>query len=174
VPIGLAGRIMNQYESADIRSENGTVREHIGGNQTQLGPLGEFVGFHLRLAQDASFRAFARHSGVRDLKPGRFAAMMVIRSNPGITHVALSRAIARDKSTVTPLIKDLETRGLVKRVRSISDRRNVSLSLTRSGEKALDALLVHAMEHDRRLDQIVGGQKKEFIRLLKMIAEALA
>ena len=32
--------------------------------------------------------------------------MMVIHNNPGISQVALGRAIARDKSTVTPLIQD--------------------------------------------------------------------
>ena len=51
----------------------------------RLGPLDNLVGFHLRLAQDASFRAFARHAGEPHLKPGRFAAMMVIHNNPGIT-----------------------------------------------------------------------------------------
>lgn len=64
------------------------------------------VGFHLRLAQDASFRAFASHSGEPHLKPGRFAAMMVIRNNPGITQIALGRAIARDKSSITPLLQE--------------------------------------------------------------------
>ena len=98
--------------------------------QAVLGLLGDFIGFHLRLAQDASFRAFAKHAGLRDLKPGRFAAMMVIHNNPGISQVALSRAIARDKSSVTPLIQDLERHDLVKRVQSKTDRRSVTLTLT--------------------------------------------
>lgn len=140
---------------------------------TQLGPLDDFIGFHLRLAQDASFRAFARISGVPDLKPGRFAAMMVIHTNPGITHVALSRAIARDKSTMTPLVRDLETRGLVKRTRSQTDRRNVTLTLTKAGERTVEALSVHARAHDRKLDTIVGEHKEEFIRLLRRIADVL-
>jgi DNA-binding MarR family transcriptional regulator len=173
VPVMFAGRKMNQYETADAHATARTERELNKSRGPQLGPLGELVGFHLRLAQDASFRAFARHSGIPDLKPGRFATMMVIRANPGITHVALSRAIARDKSTVTPLIKDLERRGLVSRVRSRSDRRKVTLTLTGSGEKMLDRLRVHAEAHDRQLDAIVGGQKLEFIRLLRKIADVL-
>ena len=138
-----------------------------------LGLLGEFIGFHLRLAQDASFRAFAREAGLRDLKPGRFAAMMVIHNNPGISQVELSRAIARDKSSVTPLIQDLEKHDLVKRVQSKTDRRSVTLTLTRAGETMLRRLLVHAADHDRKLDAIVGSAKPELIRLLKKIADAL-
>ena len=53
-------------------------------------------------------------SGGFDLKPGRFAAMVVIQNNPGINQTALGRAIARDKSTITPLLQGLERQGLVR------------------------------------------------------------
>jgi len=139
-----------------------------------LAPLDGFVGFHLRLAQDASFRAFATRSGVRNLRPGRFAAMVVIHNNPGITPMALSRAIVRDKSTVTPLIQDLERQGLVRRVRSTVDRRSVRLSLTKDGEAMLDQLLAHARRHDDKLDLIVGAEKPKLILLLRKIADALS
>ena len=142
--------------------------------EVRLGPLRAFVAFHLRLAQDASFRSFARHTGRRNLKPGRFAAMMVIHNNPGISQVALGRAISRDKSTVTPLIQELDRQGLVRRRRSTSDRRSITLTLTRSGEATLADLLVHARAHDRRLDAIVGKRKTEFLELLRKIADALA
>ncbi len=145
-----------------------------GADGVRLGVLEDYVGFHLRMAQDASFRAFARHVGMRDLKPGRFAAMTVISSNPGITQAELGRAIARDKSSVTPLIQELERRGLVERQRSPTDRRSIALTLTASGEETLGRLMVHAVEHDRRLDEIVGRQKAEFINLLKKIADDLA
>ena len=142
--------------------------------EVRLGPLRAFVAFHLRLAQDASFRSFAKHTGRRNLKPGRFAAMMVIHNNPGISQVALGRAISRDKSTVTPLIQELDRQGLVRRRRSTSDRRSITLTLTRSGEATLADLLVHARAHDRRLDAIVGKRKAEFLELLRKIADALA
>jgi DNA-binding MarR family transcriptional regulator len=142
--------------------------------EVRLGPLRAFIGFHLRLAQDASFRSFAKHTGRRHLKPGRFAAMMVIHNNPGISHVALGRAISRDKSTVTPLIRELHRQGLVSRRRSTEDRRSITLELTRAGEAMLADLLVHARAHDRRLDAIVGKHKAEFLELLRRIADALA
>jgi DNA-binding MarR family transcriptional regulator len=142
--------------------------------EVRLGPLRNFIAFHLRLAQDASFRSFAQHAGRRHWGPGNFAAMMVIRKNPGITQVALGRTISRDKSTVTPLIQELQRRGLVSRRRSASDRRSITLELTRAGEATLEDLLVHARAHNRRLDTILGKQKAAFLEQLRKIADELA
>ena len=44
----------------------------------KLGLLDDYIGFHLRLAQNASFRAFKRHTGDRDLRPGWFAVLTLI------------------------------------------------------------------------------------------------
>ena len=109
-----------------------------------LGVLDEFIGFHLRLAQDASFRAFAQRAGHHDLKPGRFAAMMVIYNNPGINQTALGRAIARDKSTITPLLQGLERQGLVERRARANDGRSFVLNLTSAGEAMVRVLQTQA------------------------------
>jgi DNA-binding MarR family transcriptional regulator len=138
-----------------------------------LGVLEGFIGFHLRLAQDASFRGFAQRSGRLDLKPGRFAAMMVIRNNPGINQTALGRAIARDKSTVTPLLQGLERQGLIQRKARASDGRSYLLTLTPAGKTMVRELLAQAREHDRKLDEIVGDKKTEFLVLLRRIAQEL-
>jgi DNA-binding MarR family transcriptional regulator len=144
------------------------------GDEPALGVLDGFVGFHLRLAQDASFRSFAQRAGRLDLKPGRFAAMMVIHNNPGINQTALGRAIARDKSTITPLLQGLERQGLVARRAPANDGRSFILTLTSAGEEMLRALRAQAQEHDRKLDEIVGDQKEDLIRMLKRIAQELA
>jgi DNA-binding MarR family transcriptional regulator len=99
--------------------------------------------------------------------------MMVIHNNPGLTQIELSRAIARDKSSVTPLIQELARDGLVTRRSSKEDRRSIKLKLTKAGESALTTLLGHATDHDRKLDAIVAGRKAELIALLKKIATDL-
>ena len=137
--------------------------------------LGDYIGFHLRLAQDASFRAFARHTGVRDLKPGRFAAMTVIANNPGITQAELGRAIARDKSSVTPLIQELDRRGLVERQRSPTDRRqHCAHAHRRRRGDAARGLRPTRSSTTASSTRIVGQHKAEFINLLKKIADNLA
>ncbi|HEX4111243.1 MAG TPA: MarR family winged helix-turn-helix transcriptional regulator [Stellaceae bacterium] len=141
--------------------------------EVELGALRDFIGFNLRLAQDASFRAFARNAGLKNIRPGRFAALMVLRDNPNITQSALGRAIARDKSSVTPLLQGLQRQGLVKRRRSTTDRRTVTLTLTPAGERELRELIVHARDHDRRLDKIAGETKAEFVAILRKVADIM-
>lgn len=139
-----------------------------------LGPLADFIGFHLRLAQDASFQAFARRVGYADLKPGRFALMALIAQNPGVTPTALSRISGRDKSSITPSLRGLEQRGLVVRRQAAGDRRSWTLALTDAGHATLAELMAHAEAHDRELDRIIGSTNKPlFMEQLRRIAATL-
>jgi DNA-binding MarR family transcriptional regulator len=149
-------------------------RERAPTEPVRLGPLAEFVGFHLRLAQEASFIAFARRVRDLDLRPGRFAALALIGENPGLSQTALGRASGRDKSSLTPALNDLVRRALVRRERLAGDRRLYALTLTAKGRKLLDELMTHARAHDRELDAIVGtADKAAFLRILRRIAMAL-
>jgi len=138
-----------------------------------LGQLADMVGFHLRLAQEASFRAFAQRVGARDLKPRRFAILTLIDQNPGLTQTALGRASGRDKSSLTPALDDLERRGLIERRRAPKDRRVHALHLTAAGRSVLRELRRHAVAHDRRLDRILGAGKAQFLAALRRIAMSL-
>ena len=144
-----------------------------GKNNVDRGALEQNVAFHLRLAQDASFRAFKRHTGESDLRPGWYPVMSIIDTNPGITPMALSRASGRDKSTLTPVLRDLIAHGLVDQRPVPNDRRSYALALTAEGEARLASLAAHAKEHDRQLDLIVGEKKEELIGLLRRIASTL-
>jgi DNA-binding MarR family transcriptional regulator len=139
-----------------------------------LGTLDDAIGFHLRRAQEASFRAFARKAGRLDLKPGHFAALLVIVQNPRIGQGALGQAIARDKSSVTPIIQTLFKRGLIDRQTSVVDRRRIQLSVTGSGRALLRRLVPHVRDHDGKLDAIVGADKALFLGLLRRIADEIS
>jgi DNA-binding MarR family transcriptional regulator len=140
-----------------------------------LGPLENWVGFHLRLAQNASFQAFSREASDIDLSPGRFATLMLIGRNPGISQTALSRANARDKSSLTPVLEDLEKRKLIRRERPKNDRRSYRLLLTPSGERLLLELTACAEQHDRNLDAIIGPRDRaRFLKILKKLTVRLA
>ena len=139
-----------------------------------LGTLDDAIGYHLRRAQDASFRAFANSAGRHDLKPGHFAALLVIVNNPGIGQGALGQAISRDKSSVTPIIQTLFNRGLIDRQTSTVDRRRIQLSITTSGRALLRRLVPHVRAHDRKLDTIVGADKPMLLRVLRHIADEIS
>ena len=62
-----------------------------------------------------------------------------MNDNPGITPLAVSRATGRDKSTITPILRDLTRERLIARVPIPADRRSYALRLTPEGERALGA-----------------------------------
>jgi len=145
------------------------------GEPIDFGPLRNWVGFHLRMAQAASFQAFARRTQDVYLRPGRFATLMLIGRNPGISQTALSRANGRDKSTLTPVLADLERRGLIRRMRTSDDRRTYQLSLTPAGEKMLRQLLKYARQHDRNLDRVIGAKDRaRFLAILRKIINEIS
>jgi DNA-binding MarR family transcriptional regulator len=125
------------------------------------------------MAQIASFQAFAAEVGEVDLPPGRFALLTLIGRNPGISQTVLSRAAGRDKSTLTPALKDLTRRGLVACERLASDRRSYHLSLTPAGQSTLRRLTQCAARHERNLERIVGRDKDKLLRLLRKIMREL-
>ena len=142
--------------------------------EVNLGRLDTFVGFHLRLAQTASFQAFAREAGEVDLSPGRYAILSLIGDNPGISQTALSRANARDKSSLTPALDDLERRGLIVRERVATNRRSYALSLTPAGQQSRRRLDACAERHERNIDRIIGPRDREkFIRTLRKLTAEL-
>jgi DNA-binding MarR family transcriptional regulator len=153
-----------EYDTVPTRK--GRANENI-----DFGPLGSWVGFHLRIAQTASFQAFCAEAREIDLSPGRFATLMLIGRNPGISQTALATANGRDKSTLTPILEDLERRGFILREKMKTDRRSYQLTLTEAGKKMLDELTVCAKRHDENLDRIIGAKDRaKFLKILQKIA----
>ena len=157
--------------SRSAESETASPRKSAANENVDFGPLANWVGFHLRLAQTASFQAFVQEAREVDLSPGRFATLLLIGRNPGISQTALATANGRDKSTLTPILEDLERRGFIMREKMKSDRRSYQLTLTDAGKKMLDQLTVCAKRHDDNLDRIIGPKDRvKFLKTLQKIA----
>ena len=136
-----------------------------------FGPLANWIGFNLRMAQEAAFQAFSRRSQEIGESPGRFATLTLIARNPGISQTELTHADGRDKSSLTPVVEDLVRRGMVERKRMRDDRRTYRLNLTPAGKKTLTQLTRCARRHERNLDGVIGARdRKRFIQILKKIA----
>ena len=162
-------------ESAVLRRAEGDANPRAGADDAlDYGDFDDWIGFRLRMAQIASFQSFARHTQSVGLSPGRFAALILIDRNPGISQTVLARAIGSDKSTLTPVLENLVKRGLISRARTRSDRRLYELSLTDAGRKVVRAMHERAQRHERALDAIVGPRDRaQFVRILRKIATAL-
>ncbi len=150
---------------------NTRTRVQNGVERVKYGPLAQWIGFNLRMAQESTFQAFSHLSKEIGETPGRFAALTLIGRNPGISQTVLSRASGRDKSSLTPVLEGLVRRGLVARRRTDHDRRTYRLSLTAEGERTLGRLNKCAKRHERNLDRIIGARDRaKFLQILKKIA----
>jgi DNA-binding MarR family transcriptional regulator len=145
------------------------------GTPVAFGALENWVGFNLRMAQEAAFQAFSRLSRDIGEHPGRFAILTLIAENRGISQTTLSTAAGRDKSSMTPVLEDLVRCGLVRRHKTDKDRRAYRLSLTPAGARTLAKLGACARQHEQNLDRAIGsGDRARFLRALKRISRRLS
>lgn len=91
------------------------------------------VCFPLYSAANAVIRAYRPLLNEIDLTYSQYLVMMVLWKTNGINVKALGDKLYLDSGTLTPLLKRLETKGLVTRTRGIEDERVRMLALTKKG-----------------------------------------
>ena len=137
------------------------------GDGLDHGILPDLIGYQLRLAQLAVFRDFERTVSDLGVSPGRVGVLVLINGNAGITQSRLAEAVGLDRSTLVPVLDDLERRGLVERRRGM-DRRTNGLSLTASGKRLLGRVKRRIEAHERRM--VSGMTEKEREQLVALLA----
>lgn len=81
----------------------------------------------------------------------------------------LGNTLLLDSGTLTPLLKKLETKGYIKRERSLTDERNLIITLTKEGinlkEKALDV--------PKKMGECINLNKDDAIKLYSLIYKVI-
>jgi DNA-binding MarR family transcriptional regulator len=132
------------------------------------------IAYHLRIAQEASFQAIRQGAEGSGLQPGWYTVLTILQANPGLTPSELSLHCGRDRSTLTGTLQQLARRGLISRRRNRADQRSYAVRLTAKGATMLEQLRQHSMQHDARLDAIIGKQDKpKLIAMLQRIVTGL-
>jgi DNA-binding MarR family transcriptional regulator len=65
----------------------------------------------------------------------QYLVMLALWEEDGVVVSSLGERLSLDSGTLTPLLKRLETAGLVSRIRDVDDERRVRISLTAAGRK---------------------------------------
>jgi DNA-binding MarR family transcriptional regulator len=140
------------------------------GEAIDLGLLPELVGFHLRCAQVAVFQHFHRAMGAAEISPPQLGALLLIEANPGISQSAIAEALRFDRSTLVQIADRLESRGLVVREPSASDRRSHALKLTAAGTKLLGRLKELVRAHEAEVGAVLDAdERRTLIALLSRL-----
>lgn len=82
----------------------------------------------------------------------QFATLLLLKDEDGLGVADLAQQLHLDASTISPLLKRMETMGLVRRTRSASDERRVSVSLTDAGRELTGPATQVRHEVGNRLD----------------------
>jgi DNA-binding MarR family transcriptional regulator len=137
--------------------------------RVKMGVLTSLIGFRLRRAQLVVYEDFLSDAP-RGLTPGYAAILILVDANPEMTQTELGLAIQVDKSTFAITLNRLETRGLLRRVRSNVDRRQKMLRLTNKGAGTLRAVLSHVKRHEARVfANLSAAERESLTALLKKI-----
>ena len=142
------------------------------GASLSLGGLEGLLGFHLRMAQVAIYRDFRASLAHLDLTQKQYATLELIRANDGVSQVDLAALLGADRATMMAMVDRLETRGLVRRRRSESDRRRQNLAVTDLGLKVLAEAKAAIAEHEARFTGLFGdGELATILTALRQIHE---
>jgi DNA-binding MarR family transcriptional regulator len=138
--------------------------------KVRLEHLYEFPGHLIRRAHQISGAMFDRHLGEFELTAVQYMAMVAIGSNPATDATRLSDMIVFDRATIGGVIDRLETKGLVVRTPSTTDRRTKGLSLSEQGRALLDKVEGRVVKvQDDILKPLSTTERRQLITLLKKL-----
>jgi DNA-binding MarR family transcriptional regulator len=157
---------MRRSNPQPMRRMRGEMAEQV----VDLDELPTYVGYQVRRAQAKIFADFEAALAGVDLTPGSFGVLTLIRANPGITQVALASAFGVDKSTLSPVIVRLESRGLVRREVSPRDRRRHALYLAAGAEPRYLAAREKVRAFEANVaSRLTKPEQRELARLLAKV-----
>jgi len=114
-------------------------------------PLSEMVCWNLYQASRAVTAEYRKLLDPLDLTYPQYIALACLWEYGDHTVGRLAERLRVEYGTITPLLKRLEQRGLVKRTRSIRDERTVVVTLTDEG----DRLRAHAPGIYARISEVL-------------------
>lgn len=104
-----------------------------------------------------------------DLTYTQYIAMMVMWEDKELSVKDLGKRLFLDSGTLTPLLKNLEKKGLVKRERSKEDERFLVVSITEEGM----ALREKAVDIPGKIGGCVSLDEKDAVQLYSLVRKLL-
>ena len=146
--------------------------ERPGTRGLDVGMLNASIGYMLRRAQLTVFADFGAALAELQLRPGQFAALIVIDCNRGVTQSEVCETLGIWRANFVAVIDDLERRGLARRVSSTADRRSKALALTAAGQRVLERATELQRAHEARVCRRLGPDGREqLLWLLNQLAD---
>jgi len=135
----------------------------------QIGELAGLLGYSLKRAQLKVFDDFLRCMAPLQLTPAQFSVLLLLDNNPGRNQTEIANTLGILRPNFVAMLDALESRDLLTRMRSPSDRRSHVLMLTDRGRVTLArAKKLVTSKHEARLIEVLG--RDNHAALLGMLA----
>jgi len=129
-------------------------------------------GYLFRRMQQIAVALFMEECKAFDLTPVQYAALIAIRTHPGIDATRLSAVIAFDRSTLGSVIERLEAKKLIERKPAAEDKRVKLLYLTRGGAGVLREIMPSVdRAQARMLQPLKPADRKTLLALLAQLVD---
>ncbi len=129
-------------------------------------------GYLFRRMQQIAVAIFVEECKAYDLTPVQYAALVAIRTHPGIDATRLSAVIAFDRSTLGNVIERLEAKQLIERKLSRGDKRVKLLYLTKAGAALLRDIMPSVdRAQARMLQPLKPADRKTLMALLTQLVD---
>jgi len=125
------------------------------------------------------FQAFEAYSAAHvrslGLTPPQFDIVATLGNTPGMSFKELGEKTLITKGTLTGVVDRLETRGIVRRVNSSSDRRSTRVELTEAGAKLFDDVFPGVVARTKQVFDKLGDAERQTLEDgLRRLREAFA
>ena len=129
-------------------------------------------GYLFRRMQQIAVAIFMEECRAYDLTPVQYAALVAIRTHPGIDATRLSAVIAFDRSTLGSVIERLQAKQLIEREPAAEDKRVKLLHLTRAGAALLRDIIPSVdRAQARMLQPLKAADRKTLLALLTQLVD---
>jgi DNA-binding MarR family transcriptional regulator len=129
-------------------------------------------GYLFRRMQQIAVAIFVEECRAYDLTPVQYAALVAIRTHPGIDATRLSAVIAFDRSTLGNVIERLEAKQLIERKPSRQDKRVKLLYLTKAGIALLRDIMPSVdRAQARMLQPLKPADRRTLMALLTQLVD---
>ncbi|MBR1385293.1 MAG: MarR family transcriptional regulator [Bacilli bacterium] len=127
------------------------------------------ISFPIYLCSKEIIRKYTPFLDELDLTYTQYIVMMYFWEQKQSNVKDLGDVMLLDSSTLTPLLKKLEKKGYLKRVRSTVDERNLSITLTKEGER----LKEKAVDIPEKIKKCINISDEEIKKLYALIYKIL-
>jgi DNA-binding MarR family transcriptional regulator len=147
--------------SASVAKASGrSAASPAGAEKLAFGQLNHHLGFFLRRLQVWVFQDFIQILATMKVRPAQYSVLLIIEANPGRSQAAIGQTLGIERARLARLLHELERRKWISRRASGSDARSHCLHLTADGEKALARIKSLAAQHEARLAEHIGANRR--------------